>query len=329
MVYLPRHNRHKKKKSYLGIVFISISFVLLGAGIYKFREIQILFSSDGRSKLSRLEKKITEELGKNQLSEDLAKDYSKAANSFLTMDMINPEAFYFLALSGFYETNLNESEIQYSRIPLACVNGKNLLLPESKSFMKSMEKMYKDAKRANAFGLNSENSESNNFMILYYEIFRSSKKKEILAKEFSSLQKEKLSPNVVPIYKKLGLFSACAAGDSLFLEKLLEDQAGSGSKELSPNDVAFLRGVSFYNSNEYVKGLDALRKLNPAENPALANEAKILEAMIFFKQNLHEKALEILERQYEASEKKDQEILKKIQLVVASRKGLKSKFVTE
>ncbi|MCK6379962.1 MAG: hypothetical protein L6Q54_01745 [Leptospiraceae bacterium] len=303
--------------------------MLFGIGVYKFKEIRLLFSSDGRSKLIRLEKKITEEFKKNELSEDTIKDYSKASGSFFSIDITNPEAFYFLALSNFYETHLMGSDIKLSQIPYACINGKSTLLPESRNFDKTFGKMYIEAKRAKAFGLNNEFSESNNLLILYYETFHSSKKNEILSKEFLIINKNNISKNLTNLYKKLGLLIACLSGNTNLNNTILEEHISSGQSEISEDEINFLKSLTFYNANEYVKSLEFLRNIQSSINPSLLKEGKILEAMIFFKQNLHEKAIDILEKLYESTDKKDSEILNKIQTIVNSKKGLKSKLVKE
>lgn len=58
-------------------------------------------------------------------------------------------------------------------------------------------------------------------------------------------------------------------------------------------------------------------------------EATKFEAMIFFKQNLHDKAISLLENIYEETGSQDKKIISLLKQILESKPGLKTKIKME
>jgi hypothetical protein len=113
--------------------------------------------------------------------------------------------------------------------------------------------------------------------------------------------------------------------DSLEKYILLNESLTTRKIDLQPRNISFLKGIVFYHSNDYIKSLNFLRESKSGYD-IITIEATKFEAMIFFKQNLHEKAIVLLENTYEETGSQDKKIIRLIKEILKSKPGLKTRI---
>lgn len=94
---------------------------------------------------------------------------------------------------------------------------------------------------------------------------------------------------------------------------------------INEREILFLKGISSYNKKEYVRSLEYLREAK-GNLDFITIQAIKMEANIFYQQNLHEKAIVILEQLYDTTGKEDDSIKLKISQIISSKPGLRSRI---
>ncbi|MCE9499714.1 MAG: hypothetical protein K8R21_04335 [Leptospira sp.] len=331
MVYLPRHDRHIRKKNPILAVIIIAILVVTVIGFYFKREITILFSGDVRGRVLRSEKKVQEGVSQSENIGDSLKDFKKAVSNFQAVDPSNPTALYFEAKVQYLEAVYGTVQMDKNLLLSGCVLGEGSVVPDTTKFRDGFREMYQTAIRARAFRPDFNESDSNNYFINAYEFFYGNKKKPVILKSFNALDQEKLSPEIVSDYIWIGLLGSCVSGELNSLDKFLKKNEEKKEKKIdfSQREAYFLKGVLLFNGNEYVKSLSNLRDARSETKDFITIQSGVIEGMIFHRQNLDERALQKLESVYADTAEKDKTILDKIKNILASKPGLKSKYVSE
>ena len=115
--------------------------------------------------------------------------------------------------------------------------------------------------------------------------------------------------------------------DALELMKERNNNLQDGLQiKINEREILFLKGVSSYNKKEFVKSLELLREAKGSMDDFITIQAIKLEANIFHQQNLHEKAISILENLYESTGRKDESIKAKISQIILTKPGLRTKL---
>ncbi len=189
--------------------------------------------------------------------------------------------------------------------------------------------MYRNALRAKIFSDDFREKQSNILLILLFETFEARKNPSIILEELGKIEYDKISPDLRSVYLWLSFIASVNSGDMEALELMNERntnlQDGLQMK-ISEREIIFLKGVSSYNKKEFVKSLELLREAKGSIDDFITIQAIKLEANIFHQQNLHEKAITILENLYEATGRKDESIKEKISQIMLTKPGLRSRL---
>lgn len=330
-MYLPRHYKQDKKKetNYSLIIFIVLGIILVTSIGFKWKSILSYFSGNNIQKISKLEEKINESLDKKTFPKNLIAEYKSATSLYFDTISIDSTANYFVAKTYYYQ--------MLDRIKFDIVEISELTsLERKKSYVEyfnteeDLEAMYRTALRANAFNIKFNESESNKLLIYLYELIVNRKKPSILLGELSLLDASKLNKELEKTFVWMNIINSTLSGNIDSLENSLASNENLGERkiEIPPRNVSFLKGIAFYHSNDYIKSLNFLRESKLGYD-VITIEATKFEAMIFFKQNLHEKAVSLLETIYIETGSQDKKIVRLLKLIIDSKPGLKTKLKLE
>ncbi|MBK8398584.1 MAG: hypothetical protein IPL26_25480 [Leptospiraceae bacterium] len=330
-MYLPRHYKQDKKKStnYPLIIFFILGFILVGSLIYKWKEITSYFSANSIQKISKLEESIIVSLEKKTFPKNLISEYKSLAGLYYDTMPTDSTANYLVAKSYYYQLfnriKFNSSEIH----ELISFERKKSYL-EYFQVEEDIEAMYRIALRANAFNPNFQEAEPNKLLIYLYELIANRKRPMVLLGELSLLDSTKLSKDTQKTFLWMNIINSALSGNIESLENYLSinESIGENKIDIQPRNVSFLKGVTFYHNNDYIKSLNFLRESKLGYD-LITIEATKFEAMIFFKQNLHDKAISLLENIYEETGSQDKKIISLLKQILESKPGLKTKIKME
>ncbi len=327
-LYLPRHYKQDKKKptNYPLIIFFVLGIVLIGSIVYKWKEITTYFSANSIQKISKLEERIVISLEKKTFPKTLLAEYKSLTDLYYDSMPTDSTANYLVAKSSYYQL--------FNRIKFDMGDILELTSFErKKSYMEhfqveeDMETMYRIALRANAFNPNFKEAESNKLFVYLYELIANRKRPIILLGELSLLDSTKLTKEFERTFIWMNIINSALSGniDSLENHLSLNENLGENKIDVQPRNASFLKGITFYNNNDYIKSLNFLRESKSGYD-LITIEATKFEAMIFFKQNLHDKAIVLLENIYEETGSQDKKIIKLLKQILDSKPGLKTKL---
>ncbi len=327
-MYLPRHYKVDKKKATNFKPFLLVVLLIaLGTLFFKKRkEIQLLFAGNIPQKYAKNEKKIIETLATGKLVKDQVVEFTSISQSYLQVEPLNSSSHHAVAKSAYYELIVSGFEFSLKNL-MKFVIESQIIEKDLDLYYPKLNTMYRNALRARIFSDEFREKHSNNLLILLYEILESRKKPSLILEELKQIEYEKVSPDLRSVYIWLSFIAAVSSGDIDALAEINEKnhnlQDGLQLK-VNEREVIFLKGVSCYNKKEFVKALELLRE-SKGNLDFITVQAIKMEANIFYQQNLHEKAISILENLYQATGKEDDSIKLKISQIIASKPGLRSK----
>jgi len=296
-LYRARHYKVEGKKRFtwkaplLGLFFIS-TFLFL---FWNRKEILFYFSGNVLQKNFKLEKKIIEEYLSGKLKKETIAEFISSSSSLIQLNPTLPRASHVMAKGFFY--NLVFSGFEFS------LNQAYLIILEDQNTREHLQKynqivngMYRNALRANIFQKSYPEKDSNQLLIALSRTLEARMNPSLVLADFIKIDYENLTPDLKKIYFWLGLILSTKAGNEEELEIILDKNNYSKefSLTLTEREVNFLYGLANYHKKNYVKALEFLRKAKQ-DLDFLTIEATKLEAMIFYYQNLYEKAILLLE----------------------------------
>jgi hypothetical protein len=332
MPYLPRHKSHRKKKSILPYILILLILASLGIGYTQERQIRLFFAKDQRQKLEKQKAKIKISLEKNELTEIHTRDFETYANDFLEKEPLDPSANHFKARSYFYELLLTGVRFDSSSLVAQINEPISRIFGESKQSFSDLSLIYEYAKKADAIRSNFTEMESNNFLLFLGELTRERKKPTLLYKEYSSIDVKLLDPEFQHPHVWLLFYTAVRTGKQKELEKLMEmnrEQNFPGKLLLTEREETFLKGVCHYHAKDYVPALNSLRKVKLEVPDSISRNATLVEARIFYIQNLPQKAVDLLTTAYVSGGKVHKEFKLQVLEWTKLRPDLKTSIIKE
>ena len=148
--------------------------------------------------------------------------------------------------------------------------------------------------------------------------------------ELSLLDATKLNKEMEKTFVWMQIISSTLSGNIDYLESSLASNENLGEKkiDIQPRNISYLKGITYYHNGDYVKSLNFLRESKLGYD-LITIEATKFEAMIFFQQNLHEKAVSLLETIYGETGSQDKKIIRLLKQIIESKPGLKTKLKLE
>lgn len=332
MPYLPRHKSHRKKKSILPYILILLILASLGIGYTQERKIRLFFAKDQRQKLEKQKSKIKISLEKNELTEIHTRDFQTYSNDFLEKEPLDPSANHFKARSYFYDLLLTGVRFDSSSLVAQINEPISKIFGESKQTFSDLSRIYEYARKAEALRSNFAEIESNKFLLFLGELTRERKKPTLLYKEYSSIDVKLLDSEFQHPHVWLLFYTAVRTGKQKELEKLMEVNRGEnfpGKLLLTEREENFLRGICHYHAKDYVPALNSLRKVKLPVPDSITRNATLVEARIFYIQNLPQKAVDLLTTSYVSGGRKHKEFKTQVLEWTKLRPELKTSIIKE
>lgn len=331
-MYVPRHydaTRRKNSFPYFTIIFL----ILLVSGIvFLFsirKEIALFFSGNSKQKVVRIQKKTTDSFKNDKLPNNVLNEYKSVVSLYYEVSPTDAQANY-LQAKYYYYSFINTFPLNLSTILQMTSFERNEAIVEKLEEDENLEKMYLNAKRAAALGGEFQDIEANKVLTLFYELLAEKKKPAIILGELSILEVEKIPTDLYKMYLWTLITSSCLSGNLDALDNAINanDSAKDHKISIDSRTSSFLRGVAYYHGNDFIKALPSLRESKSGFDTITIESIKF-ESMIFFKQNLHDKSIGIIEKLYEETGKQDKKLLQLLKKILASKPGLKTKLNLE
>lgn len=331
-MYLPRHYEDSKKPQSSNIpfyLFIFVLIIIIITGIYKRKEIVFFFSGNTKQKVIKLETKIIDAIHKKKLDKELVNEFKVAALNSFNQAPADPVFNYYMAKGFYYQLLLDGFKINSGEIIKTVYIDNIELSSEPDKYEENLSGMYRNSLRAISLGSDFSEYDSARLMAIFYETLEKRKNPLIIMNEISRLSKAKLSKELINVYVWLNLLTSCFAGSLESLESFnnMNNEIEEDARlNVDPREFIFLKAVTSFHSNDYVKSLEFFREIQKGEFDLLTVEAIRYEANIFLKQNLPDKSLALLEDLYEKTGMKNDKIKEQIIKVLESKAGLKSRL---
>ncbi|HNF17251.1 MAG TPA: hypothetical protein PK453_26575 [Leptospiraceae bacterium] len=330
-MYLPRHVKleTRKQTKVLPVILLIIFITAVFFSIYKRKQIMLFFKGSSAEKHTKAENRLIESVLQGEKNKDYLQEYISNVQALLHTEPVNSRGYFAQARVHYLEALFSGFELK--TIHLIEKLSRTGTVPDKilDDFSVHLEPMYRQALRARAFSAEFGDSNSNLILVLLYEALQNRKNFSLIAGELKTVQYERVSPELRKNYIWLSLLSSVKSADFDFLNQLLKmnkDLQGKSNLEITEREESYLQGLTFFYKKDFIRSLELIRKVQK-EQDRLGIEAGKTEAEIFFLQNLHEKAIVILENLFEVSGKQDKDIQKRLQKIVESKSGLKSKYL--
>ncbi|TGK04886.1 hypothetical protein EHO59_08505 [Leptospira semungkisensis] len=329
MLYQANHRSYRKKANYKPLVFFLIFLALGGIAFFFRQDIKNLFAGDRRILLEKERKILQEGIVKGDPKEGEIKDFKSVAKEFASTNPKEGISYHYSALSGYYEFLLLGFRFDSATLSKIAYTGFEEFLAQDSSYLPLVEDSYRQALRAQAVDPEFAESTDNRYLIAFGEAIRQKLSRSALNKLLVSIDPEKLSPELKAGYAWTCLAGSTLSGNTDFLKKTLARPEISGPLLLSGRESDFLIALSEFRAGQYVSSLNFLRRVKNANEDFLTGSSKILEAKIFFYQNLSPKAIALLEEYYPISADRKEEVLKLAREILAKNPILKTKLPIE
>ena len=306
MVYLPRHDKHTRKKSYKSYFFFFFLLLLTGVGYYYRSGILGLFFGSETKRLMRISAKIQEEFSRNGAEIKTIDEYLSISRDYLKNHPQDASANHLYAVGHYYKIRFVGMFMPGKILEIAYAEGVTDLVSRSPELHLPLDEMYRFSLAARAIS-NDSGMLNNEILILSGEVFRGIKRNESILAEFKKLKEP--DPELRLLYYWTGLVLSVLTGDIAYFEQLLKNP--SFPLVFKENELNFLKGYLYYSGKDYLRALNFLRMKTSQENPDIQFYSSLIESVIFFKQNLPGKALLILEELYKVNPGKQTVIRKK------------------
>ncbi|EQA36404.1 hypothetical protein LEP1GSC047_3142 [Leptospira inadai serovar Lyme str. 10] len=329
MLYQPRHRSYKKKANYRPLVFFLLVLALAGTAFFFRQDIRNLFAGDRRLLLEKERKILQDGILKAEPKENEIKEFRSLAKEFASSNPKDGISYHYLALSGYYEFLLLGFRFDSGTLSKIAYTGFDQFLSEDASYLPLVEDSYRNALRAQAIDPEFKESTDNRYLIAFGEAVRQKLSRVALNKLLVSIEASKLSPELRIGYAWTCLLGSSLSGNTEFLKATLTQPEVSGPLLLSAREADFLTALSEFRAGQYVSSLALLRKVRNTNEDFLTGSSKILEARIFYYQNLPPKALALLEEYYPTAGDRKEEVLNLAKEILGKNPTLKSNLPIE
>lgn len=307
------------------VLIIGIGFALFS----KKKEIQFLFAGNISQKYTKLEKKIISGMVSGKIEKEFIGDFQEISLAFFNSEPTNPSAHHGLAKAAYYELVTTNFSFDVDKL-LHFVTNSNSSSTSLTEVKPILDKIYRNALRAKVFRNEFPEMDSNQLLISLCETLEGRKRPALILEQLIQIKYENISPELKPIFLWLNFITTVNSGDLDALEAIFEmnKKLESGLNiKIKKREFGFLMGIANYNQKEYVQALQYFRESRIQKMDFLTIESIKFEASIFHIQNLHEKAISLLENLYTTLNTEDETIKEKIRLILLTKPGLRSKLV--
>jgi hypothetical protein len=306
-----------------------LGLLLVTSILIKWKSVVSYFSGNNIQKISKLEEKINENLSKKTFPKNLIAEYKSTAGLYFDAAPIDSTANYLIAKTYYYQL-LDRIHFDVNEIIEMTSLERKKSYADYFQVEEDLESMYRIALRANAFNPKFNESDSNKLLIYLYEIIINRKKSIILLGELSLLDPIKINKEFEKTFLWMNIINATLSGSVESLEISFGNNENLGEKkiDIQPRHISFLKGIASYYSSDFIKSLNYLRESKSGYD-LITIEATKFEAMIFYKQNLHEKAVALLETIYLETGSQDKKLIRLLKMILESKPGLKTKLKLE
>ncbi|TGK12475.1 hypothetical protein EHO60_09575 [Leptospira fletcheri] len=329
MLYQARHRSYKKKTDYKPLVFFLLAIVLGGIAFFFRQDIRNVFAGDRRLLLEKERKILQNGILKSDPKENEIKEFRSLAKDFASANPKDGISYHYLALSSYYEFLLLGFRFDSGTLTKIAYTGFDEFLSEDSSYLPLIEDSYRNALRAEAVDPEFAEHTDNRYLISFGEAIRQKLSRSALNRLLISIDPQKLSPELKIGYAWVCLLGSSLSGNTDFLKSTLSREEGSGALLLSHREADFLTALSEFRAGQYVSSLSSLRRVRNENVDFLTGSSRILEAKIFYYQNLPPRALSLLEEYYPTAGDRREEILKLAREIVAKHPNLKTKLPLE
>ncbi|WCL49137.1 hypothetical protein [Leptospira sp. GIMC2001] len=332
MVYLPRHESHRKKKSKAPIILILLFLGLVGLGITQYREIRLFFAKDQRQKLEKQKGKIINSLDKNELTDVYVRDFQTYSVDYLDKEPLEASAFHFRARAHYYELLLTGVRFDSSSLVSNLTNPIKTIFGDNQKTVSDLKEMFEYARKAQATNPDFHESASNQFLLMLGELVREVKKPQSIYKDYAGIKLENIDVELQHPYVWLLFYTTIRNGNQKDLENLLLENAKDdfkGKLLFTEREENYLKGNCYFHAKDYVSALNSLRQVKTSTPDIITKNAILTEAKIFYAQNLPQKAVDLLSDSYENFGKSHKEFLPLLKTWSGLRPDLKIKITFE
>ncbi|TGK31842.1 hypothetical protein EHQ12_16240 [Leptospira gomenensis] len=329
MLYQSGLKSYKKKTSYKPYVFAALLLVAVATGFFFRQDIKNLFAGDRKILLEKERKSIQQQIAAGTLEEGSVKGFQSAAKDYATANPTDEFGYFYIALGNYYSFLLNGFSFDSGTLGKLAYSGFNDFIREDGSYLPILDEMYRNALRARALEPSLSENQDNTFLIAFGETVKQHLSRKSLTNLLNSISYDKLAPEFKTGYTWVSLLGGALSGDTEFLKRNLASPESGGTILITEREAHFLTALSEFRANQYVSSLVFLRKARNENEDFITTSAWILEAKIFRLQNLHPKALSILEDLYPKTEDRKEEILRLAREIVAEKPNLKTKLNLE
>lgn len=332
MPYLPRHQSHRKKKSLAPYILGFLVIVLAGIGFTQEKQIRLFFSKDQRQKLEKQKLKIQNAIEKSELTDVFVRDFHSYSADLLDKEPLNGSALHYRARAFYYELLLTGVRFDSSSLVANIQSPLSDLMGNSNKAGNDTNEMYTLARQSTAIQDSIPETPANQFLLFLGESVRGRKVPPVLYQEYSHINLTELDPEFRHPYVWLLFYTSVRTGKQKELESLLEKNRAddfTGKLLLTEREEEFLKGVCHYHAKDYVPALNSIRKVKTDFPDSITRSATLLEARMFYVQNLGQKAVDLLLQAYESGGKKHPEYLDQVKKWVGSRPDLKANLPKE
>ena len=293
MVYISRHSRHTRKKNYKGYIF-SLILALLVFIIFHYKaELQNLFLGSETKRLVRIAAKIESGFSRKNSSLEDIDEFINLSTDYTKNKPAEKMPFYFLAKGHYYKLAFIGLFQKKQWFDIVASQGEIYSNTEAE-ILSILEKMYWNSLKALAISGENEWWECQ-LMAGIGEIFRHGKNPEIV---FEFLQKaDKIDKGMERGLLWTNITLALLKGDLTSFNTLLASPE-SEVFQLAEAEKDYLRAYLGFRSRDYFNSLTLLRKSRMQLDPEKQFVSQLLEARIFYNQNLPWRSVEILEKLY-------------------------------
>ncbi|NCN09258.1 MAG: hypothetical protein GW938_05380 [Leptospira sp.] len=327
MAYLPRHESHRKKKSKFPYLFLLFFLGLAIFGYFQERKIRLFFTKDQKQKIEKQKAKIQVAIEKNELIETYVRDFDTYSVDFLDKDPLDPSSIHYRARSYYYSLLLNGLQFDSASLIAHIDEPISQIFGDSNKTKDDFAKIFRYARMAESIKDDFPEYESNKFLLFLTEAYRERKNFPNIYKEYSLLDTKSLESEFHHPTVWLLVYSAVRSGNTKDLEKLLEANKADdflGKILLTEREENFLNGMCYYYAKDFVPALNYLRKSKSDFPDFITEKSLLMEARIFYAQNLHQKAVDLLSVGLNNTKKKNQEYKKQLKAWIAERPNLKT-----
>jgi tetratricopeptide (TPR) repeat protein len=330
---MPWHySKSKQKNSSQKWIFLILFIVIAMGGLFIFskgKSIRLFFSGNHLQKIEKERTRISQSVQKNTLNQNSSEDFLALTQEYIDKNPLNPEAYFFSSLAYYFQSLLLSQPLDSYGIIQSLQIHPEVTFGESSKMKRIMERIFLESKKAKSLGDLGADSDTNDTLIVFSEIYRSYKDPKDIFLIYSKIQPDKIPSEMKLLYVWMGIYLAAKNGDTPKILEYLNNKEDLQKKYpfmISKREEAFLRGYALYCSKKYIEALQQFKDAKSDSRDDLDFWSALTEADIHHKQNLSQKSIEILETYYEKDSPRMERIMELLRKIIYDKPSLKTRI---